>query len=150
MAERTYDPRSAFLGMKAGMKALAKKSKKDAPHKGLISVSGEDLVPTVSTGPATCCVLLLAFAKGAPMVPDDFHNVPRTKEGIEAYVRPDGGIYLGAYELPNDPGGVVLVWGDPAMSQEQAVAASLAYRKKLQTLFTEGYDKAPRKIQVES
>lgn len=148
-SDRTYDPRSAFLGMKAGMKALAKKTKKESP-KGLITVSGEALNPTVSTGPATCCVLLLAFAKDAPMVPDDFHNVPRTKEGIESYVRPDGGIYLGAYELPNDPGGVVLVWGDPAMTQEQAVAASLAYRKKLQTLFTEGHDRAPRKIQVES
>lgn len=134
MAERTYDPRSAFLGMRSGLKALAKKAKREERPSGLVTAKGEVIESVVSTGPATCCVLLLAFAKSAPMVPDDFHNVPRTKEGIESYVRPDGGIYLGSYELPNDPGGVVLVWGDPAMSQEQAAAASLAYRKKLHTL----------------
>ncbi len=139
----TYDPKTAFLGMRAGIKALAQQSKRTELPKGLIKASGEQYTPTVSTGPETCCVLLLAFAKNAQMVPDDFHNVSRTKAGIEAYVRPDGGIYLGAYELPNDPGGVVLVWGDPAMSQEQAVAASLAYRKKLQTLFA-GQPVAPK------
>lgn len=149
MAERPYDPKTAVLGMRDGMKTLAKQAKRTEIPRGIISVSGEQMTPTVSSGPATCCVLLLAFAKNAQMVPDDFHNVPRTKEGIEAYVRPDGGIYLGAYELPNDPGGVVLVWGDPAMTQEQAVAASLAYRKKLQTLFA-GQTEAPRSLSLDS
>ena len=130
MAE-TYDPKSAYLGMRAGMKALAKQAKRDEVPSGLVMASGEQYTPTVTRGADTCCILLLAFAKRAAMVPDDFHNVPRTKDGISAYVRPDGGVYHGAYELPNDPGGVVLVWGDPAMSQEQAVKASLAYRRKL-------------------
>ena len=143
MPDRPYDPKSAVLGMREGMKALAAKQKRSEPPRGIVSMSGEQMTPTVSTGPATCCVLLLAFLHNSKMVPDDFHNVPRTKAGIEGYVRPDGGIYLGAYELPHDPGGVVLVWGDPAMSQEQAVKASLAYRKKLQTLFVT----APQKSQ---
>jgi hypothetical protein len=134
---KAYDPRKAFLGMKAGMKQLAKQAKREEVPMGLVGTDGSALTPSVSTAPATCCVLLLALAHRSPMVPDDFHNVPRTKAGIESYVRPDGAIYLGAYELPNDPGGVVLVYGDPAMTQEQAVAASLAYRKKLNTLFTE-------------
>lgn len=131
MAERTYDPRTAFLGMRTGLKQLTAKAKRADAPRGLVNLSGDITTPAISTGPATCCVLLLAFAKDAPMVPDDFKNVPRTKDGIANYVRPDGGVYLGAFELPHDPGGVVLVWGDPAMSQEQAVKASLAYRRKL-------------------
>lgn len=126
-----YDPRSAFLGMKQGMTALAKQSSAEAVPQGLIGVDGAPLTPLISTTPQTCCVLLLALVHKSPMVPDDFHGMDVNKKNIERYVRPDGACFLGAFELPKDPYGTVLVYGDPAMSFEQAAAASLAYRQKL-------------------
>jgi hypothetical protein len=113
------------------MKQLASQDQAKEPPKGLVSVHGDLLSPVTDVGPQTCCVLLMALTAKAPMVPDDFHNVTITKAGLEAYVRPDGAIYLGAFELPNDPYGTVCVWGDPAMSFQQAAAASIAYRRKL-------------------
>lgn len=126
-----YDPRSAYLGLQQGLKTLQSQATAAQPPVGLIDVHGAPVSAQVDTAPKTCCVLLMAFMHRHPMVPDDFHNVPRTKAGIEAYVRPDGAIYLGAYELPKDPFGTVLVWGDPALTQAQVAAASIAYRKKV-------------------
>lgn len=133
--ENGYDPREALLGYKQGLKALMRKADREKVPQGLVDVSGKELHTEVETGPATVCILLLAFLNRHPMVPDDFHNVPRSKKGIESYVRPDGGVYLGTYELPKDPGGAVMVWGDANMDPHKAAAASLAYRKKLQETF---------------
>ena len=139
--KQDYDPKSAVLGYREGLRQLLRKAERDeAPH-GLIDKDGTAYHAAESSGPATVCVLLLAFLKRHPMVPGDFHNVERTKQGIENYVRPDGGVYLGTYELPKDPGSAVMVWGDPAMGPVKAAAASLAYRKKLTDAFlhsTEG------------
>lgn len=137
----TYDPKSAVLGLREGMNALKAKQKRHAIPKGIVGLDGAEISPKIETGPATCCLLLLAFLHKHPMVPDDFHNVPLSKAGITEYVRPDGAIYLGTFELPNDPGSAVLVYGDPAMSQAQAAAASLTYRRKI----TQGFDAAIKK-----
>lgn len=129
---RPYDPRSALIGRRNGILMMERQKRREAVPQGLVDATGESLPSTATeTRPATCCVLLLAFMNQHPMVPEDFHNVPRTRKGIEEYVRPDGGVYLGAFELPKDPFGTVLVWGDPNMTREQAAAASLAYRQKV-------------------
>lgn len=136
----TYDPKSAFLGMKSGMRTMQAHAKTQEVPQGIVGMDGKLMAPTISLQAQTCCVLLLAFLNRAPMVPDDFFAVPLTKDGIEAYVRPDGAIYLGTFELPRDPGGAVMVWGDPALSYEATAAASIAYRQKLVGSFTEGSD----------
>lgn len=130
-----YDPKSALLGMRAGMKALQRKAERAQRPVGLVSSKGKALREEVVQGIDTCCVLLLAFTNRHPMIPDDFHNVERNAKGIQEYVRPDGAIFLGTFELPKDPASAVLVYGDPAMTQEQAAAASLAYRRRLQDAF---------------
>lgn len=135
---KTYDPRSAFLGMKEGLRLLKSKSERQQVPLGLVASDGSAMASTQPKGPATCCVLLLGFINRHPMVPDDFHNVERTSDGIKQYVRPDGGVFLGTFELPKQQGSAVLVYGDPSMTQEEAAAASLAYRRKLQ----ESYEQA--------
>ena len=83
------------------------------------------------TAPETCCILLLAFTKGAKMVPDDFYAVEKSGAALKAYVRPDGGVYLGAFQAPGESDGVVVVYGDPAMSQADAQRAAMQYRRVL-------------------
>lgn len=83
----------------------------------------------------TCCVLLLALTNGSKMVPDDFHNVEKSGAGLRAYARPDGGVYRGAFEIAKQPASVVLVYGDPLMSEQDAQRASMAYRARLVELY---------------
>ena len=79
----------------------------------------------------TCPILLLAFTERSPMVPDDFHNVERSGKGLREYVRPDGGVFLGAFQPAGEKDGVVVVFGDPAMSQGAAQRIALQYRQQL-------------------
>ena len=81
--------------------------------------------------PETCCLLLLAFMNGSNMVPDDFHAIEKSGVGLKAYVRPDGGVYLGAFQAPQEPDGVVIVYGDPAMTTAQAGKIAMHYRARL-------------------
>lgn len=106
------------------------------PPGGLVDAQGIEIPerPRIET----CCILLLAFVSGSPMVPDDFHTLPKSAAALKDYVRPDGGVYLGSFQAPNDPAGVVVVFGDPMSSQRQAVQASLRYRRRLQQDFLDG------------
>ena len=79
----------------------------------------------------TCAVLLLAFTKGAKMVPDDFHNVEKSSFGLKAYVRPDGGVFLGAFQAHGESDGVIVVFGDPMMSTGAAQKFAMQYRAQL-------------------
>ena len=134
---------------------MAKKSEKDQPYspmgvlgmlkkKGVPVPVGKDFGKKASlvdkagtpvyekvTVPETCPVLLLAFTQGSKLVPDDFHNVEKTGKALRAYVRPDGGVYLGAFQPYGEPDGVVVVFGDPAMSQAEAQKIALHYRDRL-------------------
>jgi hypothetical protein len=122
----------------AALKQLTHYEETDVPRGqpvpvGLVNEQGIEIHPLAKI--ETCCILLLAFTAGSPMVPDDFHNVPKSGTGLREYVRPDGGVYLGSFEAPNDPGGCVVVYGDPMMTEKQAVQASLRYRRKLMQNF---------------
>ena len=98
--------------------------------KPLLDATGDrvyEKVPTIET----CPVLLLAFTQGAKIVPDDFHNVEKSGAGLKRYVRPDGGVYLGAFQGKGEDAGVVIVFGDPAMSQGAAQKIAMQYRSQL-------------------
>lgn len=129
--EKGYDPRRALLGMREGMKQLKARQKAERAPSGLVDANGQMVAaPTEAPKPSTYCFLLLAFAHGSPMMAEDFHNVPKNGAGLKAHTRPDGGVYLGTFELPKDPGGAVVVFGDPDMSREEAAASSLAFRQQ--------------------
>lgn len=93
----------------------------------------------------TVCFPLHAFTNADQSLPDDF--LPDLGKIVEdgkaeglrggqavgawlrGHVRHDGGMYMGAYELPGDKAGTVIVYGDPLMSEMDARQASLRYRK---------------------
>jgi len=79
----------------------------------------------------TLCVLLASFVNGSAVLPDDFDTVEKTGKGLKAHVRPDGGVFVGAFELPHDPTSVIVVYGDPLMDGKEAVYASLSFRRLL-------------------
>lgn len=99
--------------------------------------SGGRPAASPSASPAACALLLLAFMNGSSMVPDDFSAVGKTADELRSYVRPDGGVYLGAFEVVDDPGGVVVVFGDPAMSRAEAQDIALHYRAQLVSRYEE-------------
>lgn len=96
------------------------------PIKPLLDAAGD-----VVKIPEPCAILLLAFTKGSKMVPDDFHNVEKTGAALKTYVRPDGGVFLGAFQVASEHDGVVVVFGDPAMSTGAAQKIALHYRARL-------------------
>lgn len=123
-----YDPTSALRVVRDALRAQSK----GTDPSGLLDEHG-DPVYTVSARPETLCLLLKAFTDDAGALPEDFKDVPHTAAGIRTHERPDGGVYIGAFDAPKDDLGVVLVYGDPAMSIERAVNYSLAFRKKLRS-----------------
>jgi len=96
---------------------------------GLVDEEGNAYAPQVR--PETVCFLLVQWCAGLAVIPDDFHNVPKTAGGLREHVRPDGGVYLGLFETPADPAGAVVVYGDPLMDIKDAMRRSLQYRAKV-------------------
>ena len=96
------------------------------PVKPLLDAAGD-----VVKIPETCPILLLAFTKGAQIIPDDFFGLEKSGQALRNYVRPDGGVYLGAFQAAGESEGVVVVFGDPAMSLEQAQRIAMQYRGQL-------------------
>ena len=89
----------------------------------------------------TCPVLVLAFMNNSPAVPDDFHGVDKTGAALKAYVRPDGGVYLGTFQAHHEPDGMIVVFGDPAMRQSDAQRIAMHYRTQLMERY-EGFKAA--------
>ena len=61
----------------------------------------------------------MSFLENGPM-PDDFKALPKTSEALKAHVRPDGGVYRGAYELQGTPGSVILMYGPANLTAQRA------------------------------
>lgn len=100
------------------------------PIKPLLDAAGD-----VVKVPETCAILLLAFTNGSSMIPDDFTGLEKSGRALRAYVRPDGGVFLGAFQARGEPDGVVVVFGDPAMSQGAAQRVAMTYRERLMELY---------------
>lgn len=98
--------------------------------KQIVDAAGD---PTMRPAPIpeTCCILLLAFTQGSTMIPDDFAGLEKSGRALRDYTRPDGGVFLGAFQPKGEPDGVVVVFGDPAMSQGAAQKLAMTYRARL-------------------
>lgn len=123
----SYDPRSALR--------MFRKAKQDGTAiaveaSGLVDASGTPAAAPV-TRPQTLCVLLVGFVFGTSVLPDDFDRVEKSAGALKAHTRPDGGVFLGAFEMPHDPAGVVVVFGDPLMEMRDVIAASQRFRADL-------------------
>lgn len=116
----TYNPRSAIGAAIRGMDGYVKQHSKPAPV--------ELVKPTAA---APCAVLLRSIVEGGP-VPDDFANVPKTADGLRSFVRADGAVYRGAFELQGKPGSIVMVWGDPSLSMKGAERIATQERPALE------------------
>ena len=125
-----YSP-MGVLGMLKSKGVNVPVGPRNAPKAGKVADAFGNPVFQTAKVPDTCAILLLAFTKGAKIVPDDFHAVEKTGKGLREYVRPDGGVYLGAFQPVGEPDGVVIVYGDPAMSQRDAQRIATQYRDQL-------------------
>lgn len=127
----TYDPTNA---LKALVRAGRQVSRPSMTSGGELQAAGKPLYET-QPRPDTLCFLLLQFTTPNNSLPEDFYNIPREKgkssAALKAHVRPDGGVFVGAFEAPDDPAGVVIVFGDPLMSENEAVKMSQQYRKQV-------------------
>lgn len=129
-AKKTYHPLDGLRRLTALMR-------------GKIRDAGETIqlppptdVPVVTIKAAPCVVLLRALTdghagKGWSSVPDDFHALT-SAAAIEAHVRADGAVYVGAYQVQGHPDSVVLVYGDPSMTPQQAERYSITERPELE------------------
>jgi hypothetical protein len=142
----TYDPTAALQALIKG----ATPTISDGP---LVPKTGV----TVTERPATLCFLLLQFTTPNNSLPEDFFNLPREKgksgAALKAHVRPDGGVFLGAFEAPTDPAGVVVVFGDPLMRESEAVQVSREYRTMVTKQILQLRDarespKVPRELRI--
>lgn len=109
----TYDPRSAI-------KALVDTAQRQTPKimssnvRGLVDARG-DAVASEPEPPQIegLCILVRALEDGSADLPLDLRTVPLTKEGLQAHVRPDGGVCLGFFGNSRDD--AVVVYGDALM-----------------------------------
>ena len=127
--EKAYSPMNVLGMLKS--KGVQVPVGKDFGKKALtVDASGVPVYEKVKAI-ETCAILLLAFTKGAKMVPGDFHNVPKTGAALKTYVRPDGGVFLGAFQAHGESDGVIVVFGDPMMSTGAAQKVAMQYRARL-------------------
>jgi hypothetical protein len=75
-------------------------------------------VTLVATEPGVCVVLLKSLTEGHKIVPDDLQTL-RTGTAIKNHTRPDGAVYLGAFDLQNTPESTVLVYGPASLAPEK-------------------------------
>lgn len=84
--------------------------------------------------PEPLCFPLMAFVERSRNLPEDFHGLAPSSQSLKAHVRPDGGVFLGLFELPNQEGSGIVVFGDPLMARDEAIGVSIAFRRKLQRI----------------
>lgn len=121
MSDKPYSPLGAVRRATRAMNSY--NTKHAAP-------SERPLTLETTTGPIPCAVLLRSFTENGP-VPDDFAGIPRSGAAIKEHVRPDGAVFLGAFEVQGDRSSVVLVYGPPTMTTEQAEQVALLERPAL-------------------
>lgn len=122
-----YTPLHAFKTLKQAAPQVTAGQKITGP---MLVEDGQPLTE-IRHGPATLCLLLRGFAEQGTVLPDDFDTVERSASGLKGHVRPDGGVYLGAFETKHDPAGVVVVFGDPELDSRDALRAAAVFRARL-------------------
>jgi hypothetical protein len=109
-----------------------------------IQEAGELVIPGSQVAPPLvnvekradpCCVLLKMLTDGGP-IPDDFKGL-RSSQAIREHVRSDGAVYRGAFELQGRPDSVVLVYGDPTLTDQQAERLSVIERPALERRYSD-------------
>lgn len=120
----TYDPKSALKILKKNNAMPARKPV--GPH-----------VPDpyqMKARPQPLCFPLAAFLDKAQSLPDDIKALPTSSKALKGHRRPDGGIFIGLFELPDQPASGIVVFGDPLMSRDNAIAVSIHFRQRLQRI----------------
>lgn len=120
MSKKEYSPLRALNRTRRAMDSV---SAKHTP------ASERPLTLATNSGPIPCAVLLRSLVEKGP-VPDDFLSLGSAL-AIREHKRPDGAVYIGAFELQGDRSSVVLVWGPPSMTDEQAEQIATIERKAL-------------------
>lgn len=117
---KSYDPRHGIKNAVRAMNTYVKKHERPQLVTGEPKNLPDVGLTNTATEPGVCVVLLKSFTDGVrDVVPDDFHAL-RTGKQLQEHVRPDGAIYLGAFELQNTPDSVCLVYGPASMQSEKA------------------------------
>ncbi len=125
-----YDPKTAARALRKHQNDSLPRTDKPT---GIVTSKGE---PTyaVKKRPETFAMPLRAFAEYAAALPADFRDVERSGAGLKAHTRPDGGVYIGAFDMPDDASNTILVFGDPLMPLDVAKHVSILFRRKLMQL----------------
>ncbi len=127
----TYDPKSALKILKKNNAMPARKP------------VGPNIPDAYRMGsrPQPLCFPLMAWLDGAKALPEDILAVPLSSKVLKEHVRPDGGMFLGLFELPDQPASGIVVFGDPLMSRENAIAVSIHFRRRLTRIAQDMADK---------
>ncbi len=123
-----HNPLDALRAWKAQRKAAGRN-----PHS--LKVVGPEIAPAYTNTPAIqpFCLHLKSWAAGTSVLPDDFDTVERSSRGLRTHIRPDGAMYLGAFEFAGDEDGlgVIVVYGDPKMPIEEGREHARRFRHQL-------------------
>lgn len=115
-----YDPRDAIKRATRSMNSYVKKHERPVQLLTDKANPGDVPLTSVATEPGVCVVLLKSLTEGlSTVVPEDFHAL-RSADSIQSHVRPDGAVYLGAFELQNTPESLCLVYGPASLLPEKA------------------------------
>jgi hypothetical protein len=114
-----YDPRDAIKRTTRAMNSYVKKHERPIQLHSDTNV-GDVALTSTATEPGVCVILLKSLTEDIrTVVPDDFHPL-RTALALQEHVRPDGAVFLGAYELQNTPDSLCLVYGPASLLPEKA------------------------------
>lgn len=116
-----YDPKRAIRGATKAMNSYT--SKHTPPSERPLTLSSNG-------APVPCAVLLRSFTENGP-VPDDFKGLPKTSAALKAHVRPDGAVYIGAFQSQGAKDSVVLVYGPAKLTEKRAEEISCLERRAL-------------------
>lgn len=123
----TYDPKSAAWALARHMKqrqqATAENPSSLLPQ--LVDESGT----AFKKAPDSVVFFLLEWLGGGLKLPEDFATVGTSAKALKEHTRPDGGVYLGAFDLKDAEGSTVIVFGDPLMDEPHAIQLTHAFRK---------------------
>lgn len=92
------------------------------------------------------CFPLMAFAMRDEHLPQDIKDLPTSSKSLKEHVRPDGGVYLGAFELPDDAGSTIVVYGEATTTQDEAKQASILFRQRLARLALDRVQSGPELV----
>lgn len=117
-----YNPLKAIRGATKAMNHRLR-------EEGHVVQTGDSLATTTHTEAAPCCILLRSLTDGGP-VPDDFNRLKLSGASLKEHVRPDGGVYLGAFEVQGQKDSLVIVYG-PLRLKDKAERLSILERPAL-------------------